>query len=49
VTIDVYVCNFSGDNSARAEGLLADLQAAFEPATVERHRLQRGAADGAVA
>jgi S-adenosylmethionine decarboxylase len=49
VTVDVYVCNFSGDNSARAEKLLADLQAAFEPATAEHHRLQRGAADGAAA
>ena len=42
VTIDVYVCNFSADNSARAEGLLAELQAHFEPASVEHHRLQRG-------
>lgn len=49
VTIDVYVCNFSGDNSARAEGLLANLLAAFEPATMERHRLQRGAIEGTVA
>ena len=29
--------------------LRTDLQAAFEPASVERHRLQRGAADGAAA
>jgi S-adenosylmethionine decarboxylase len=42
VTIDVYVCNYSGDNSASAQGLLADLEMAFEPAAVERHRLQRG-------
>ena len=46
VTIDVYVCNFSADNSARAEGLLAELQAHFEPAAVERHRLQRGQTAG---
>jgi S-adenosylmethionine decarboxylase proenzyme len=26
VTLDVYVCNFSGDNSARADSLLADLR-----------------------
>ncbi len=45
VTIDVYVCNFSGDNSARAQGLLATLEAAFEPATVQRQRLHRGGAD----
>lgn len=43
VTIDVYVCNYSGDNSARAEQLLAALEAAFAPARVQRHRLQRGA------
>jgi S-adenosylmethionine decarboxylase len=49
VTIDVYVCNFSGDNSARAEELLATLEAAFEPAAVERQRLQRGAAGPAAA
>ena len=42
VTIDVYVCNYSGDNGARAEQLMALLEAAFEPARVERHRLQRG-------
>lgn len=43
VTLDVYVCNRGRDNSARAERVLALLEAAFEPATVERHRLQRGA------
>jgi S-adenosylmethionine decarboxylase proenzyme len=42
VTIDVYVCNFSGDNTARAQTLLATLEAAFAPAAVQRHRLQRG-------
>jgi S-adenosylmethionine decarboxylase len=42
VTIDVYVCNYSGDNGARAERLMAWLEAAFEPVRVERHRLQRG-------
>ncbi|MBK7262767.1 MAG: adenosylmethionine decarboxylase [Rubrivivax sp.] len=42
VTIDVYVCNYSGDNGARAEQLMALLEAAFEPVRVERHRLQRG-------
>jgi S-adenosylmethionine decarboxylase len=42
VTLDVYVCNFGADNSARAEALLAALEAAFAPSHVERHRLQRG-------
>ena len=44
VTLDVYVCNLQGDNSARAESLLAALEAAFGAASAERHRLQRGGA-----
>src|SRR5687767_14304856 len=31
VTLDVYVCNLLTDNSARAENLLALLEAAFAP------------------
>ena len=42
VTLDVYVCNYGADNSARAEALLAALLAAFAPASVERHALRRG-------
>jgi S-adenosylmethionine decarboxylase proenzyme len=42
-TLDVYVCNLGADNSARAELLLAALIAAFAPASVERHALERGA------
>jgi len=42
VTLDVYVCNFGTDNSARAEALLARLEAAFGAGSAERHRLQRG-------
>ena len=47
-TIDVYVCNFGADNSARAETLLAALVAAFAPAAVERHALERGEAAATV-
>jgi S-adenosylmethionine decarboxylase len=43
-TLDVYVCNLGGDNSARAEALMATLIAAFAPGAVERHAWQRGAA-----
>ena len=43
VTLDVYVCNFGADNSARAHALLDALLAAFAPARVERHALARGA------
>ena len=42
VTIDVYVCNVSGDNSGRADALLAALEAAFRPQRVRHQRLQRG-------
>lgn len=44
VTLDVYVCNFGSDNSAKAHALLAALIDTFEPAQVERHALQRGRA-----
>ena len=44
VTLDVYVCNFGTDNSARAHALLEALIASFAPARVERHALERGAA-----
>ncbi|GKS82870.1 adenosylmethionine decarboxylase [Acidovorax sp. SUPP1855] len=43
VTLDVYVCNFGGDHSAKAESLMAALLALFEPARAQRHALQRGA------
>jgi S-adenosylmethionine decarboxylase proenzyme len=42
-TLDVYVCNLGADNSARAEAVLARLVVAFEPRSVERHAMQRGA------
>ena len=42
VTLDVYVCNLNGDNSARAEALLAALEVAFGATGAERQRLQRG-------
>ena len=43
VTLDVYVCNFGGDHSAKAHALMAQLVALFAPEHTERHRLQRGA------
>ncbi len=42
VTLDVYVCNLQGDNSARAEALLQALAAAFGPRQTEIQRLWRG-------
>jgi S-adenosylmethionine decarboxylase len=43
VTIDAYVCNFSADNSARAEALMQRLVKAFAPARVKQQRLERSA------
>jgi S-adenosylmethionine decarboxylase len=42
VTLDVYVCNFGGDHSAKAHALMAALLALFEPGQVEQHALVRG-------
>ena len=44
VTLDVYVCNFGGDHSAKAHALMEALIALFEPVQVHRHSLIRGAA-----
>jgi spermidine synthase len=45
VTLDVYVCNFSGDNSARAESLLHELIVAFAPREQSTNRILRGSQD----
>ena len=42
VTLDVYVCNFSADNSARAHALYADVIAAFAPGRLETKEVARG-------
>ncbi|MFC5475081.1 polyamine aminopropyltransferase [Paraherbaspirillum soli] len=42
VTLDVYVCNYTSDNSAKASGLLDALIAGFAPSQSQTHRLQRG-------
>ncbi|KQV91578.1 adenosylmethionine decarboxylase [Rhizobacter sp. Root1221] len=44
VTLDVYVCNFGADNTARAHTLMNHLQAHLHPGRVERHTLHRGTA-----
>lgn len=41
-TLDVYVCNLSADNSARAERVVDALEAAFAPQRRQRQRLERG-------
>ena len=42
VTLDVYVCNFSGDNSAQARTLFAEVIARFDPGQLEKKELARG-------
>ena len=42
VTLDVYVCNFGGDHTAKAEYLLGALQSLLQPAHAEVHRVVRG-------
>ena len=42
VTLDVYVCNFSADNTLRAEQLMQALIEAFVPQRQRTHRLVRG-------
>lgn len=42
VTLDLYVCNFSQDNSAAARAAFAHLEAAFAPARSVRREIPRG-------
>lgn len=42
VTLDVYVCNFGGDHSARALALMTGLTELFAPGALQQNRLQRG-------
>jgi S-adenosylmethionine decarboxylase len=44
VTLDAYVCNVSGDNTAAARQLVEQLIAAFAPQGQHRQQLQRGRA-----
>jgi S-adenosylmethionine decarboxylase proenzyme len=42
VTLDVFVCNFVGDNSNKAQRLVDALVTRFEPERVDRQHLLRG-------
>jgi spermidine synthase len=42
LTLDVYVCNYSADNSAKARVLFDSIVAHFQPAEVARHEIDRG-------
>ena len=41
-TLDVYVCNVSGDNSRKAEALYAELLTAIKPGDIMVKRVWRG-------
>jgi S-adenosylmethionine decarboxylase len=43
VTVDVYVCNFGADHSAKAQHLMDALVTLFAPQQALRQALQRGA------
>jgi spermidine synthase len=42
LTLDVYVCNYSDDNSAKARKLFDSIVAYFQPAECARHEVERG-------
>jgi S-adenosylmethionine decarboxylase len=44
VTLDVYVCKFGGDHSAKAHALLNALLQLFQPSHVQQNALLRGQA-----
>ena len=45
VTIDVYVCNFGADHSAKARGLMTAMVDRFQPEWTEQRSLDRGDGD----
>src|SRR4249920_3255745 len=42
LTLDVYVCNYSADNSAKAKKLFDQLVEHFQPTEVAKHEIDRG-------
>jgi spermidine synthase len=42
LTLDVYVCNYSADNSAKARKLFEQLVEYFQPGEVAKHEVDRG-------
>jgi S-adenosylmethionine decarboxylase len=45
VTLDVYVCNLAGDQSAKARGLMFTLIHRFQPEWTEQRSMDRGGDD----
>jgi spermidine synthase len=46
VTIDVYVCNFTTDNTAKAKRLFEELERSLKPERTHFQAIQRGGASG---
>ena len=46
VTLDVYVCNYTTDNSAKAQALFHALERRLEPERTRFQAIHRGGADG---
>ena len=46
VTIDVYVCNFTTDNTGKARRLFGELERSFEPGRTRFQAIVRGGSDG---
>ena len=45
VTVDVYVCNYQSDNTAKADRLFRALENALKPARTKSHAIRRGGTD----
>jgi S-adenosylmethionine decarboxylase len=45
VTVDVYVCNYQSDNTAKADALFRALEAALKPDHTRLHTIRRGGKD----
>ena len=45
VTVDVYVCNYTTDNTAKAERLFRALEAALKPRRTRFQAIHRGGKD----
>ncbi|MFO1316297.1 MAG: adenosylmethionine decarboxylase [Burkholderiales bacterium] len=45
VTVDVYVCNLTTDNTAKAEQVFRDLEVALRPRRTKFHSIHRGGKD----
>ena len=43
LTLDIYVCNYSADNSAKARKLFDAMVGFFQPGEIARHEVERGA------